>query len=448
MNVIYFYLGREYLCKNYYAVLISKPIILNKVFDIIESLKNFEMKILSGQNLVDEVRKLCNVVTQRLWIAVPYLGTYETVQEILGSVWLTNHKISFKLLIDRQELNSISAPCVMALKKRGQVKSLRGLHAKIFVIDDKCIVGSANLTRTSFTKRYEAAILLPQQKADHVITLFQTFWEKGKRISDDELNIIGRNKKPSEDEGNYTGLDTLTKLHKTQLVKEDKLGKKYLSYGSIVEQFKDFSRKYEAVVGKRLWPKTPLYYEVDSFLNYLFDPAPGQPSHRFKYLKSRKLKAGQQSVLLKKYVYLFRKYVQENDKKIHYKKDTTSLFKKKLSKNQYNKLKWDDIDTILRRTNAGYSQPINISKATNSKNNNLKSVRTLLYNLVNGDEQLEWRMYQCDTKVFGISSSMMNEILHFHSPNTYPLINLRSCAGLRFFGYHLNEHRANKKNDY
>lgn len=116
-----------------------------------------------------------------------------------------------------------------------------------------------------------------------------------------------------------------------------------------------------------------------------------------------------------------------------------------LSKKRYSYLTWDDISTMLWHTNAGSSQPINIHKATNPKNNDLRKVRELLYNLVRGKEQLEWRMYECDKNIYGLSSALMNEVLHFYDPTKYPLISLRSCSGLRFFGYQINEHRARMK---
>jgi hypothetical protein len=403
------------------------------------------MKILSGQTLVDTVRKLADNAEERLWIAVPYLGTYETVQEILGSSWLTKHKISFKLLTDLNELNSVSASSIMLLKKRGLVCSLLGLHAKIYVIDNYCIIGSANLTRTSFTKRYEAAILFSPNESQKAIELFEEFWGKGKKISDTELQIQDNKRSPKEDEGFNKGLVTLSKLHKTSFIKEERLGKKYLSFNSIVEQFKDFTKKYEAVIGKRLWNDVPIYYEIDSFLDYLFAHATRKPSHPYKYIKGRTLNTREQTELLKKYVSLFKEHVRKNNMKPSRNKKATSVFQKNLSLKNYNTLKWGDIQEMLWFTNAGGSQPINIHKATNPKNNKLSLVRQLLYNLVNGEEQLEWRMYECDTKLYGISSALMNEFLHFHNPDIYPLINLRSCSGLRFFGYQINEHRASKK---
>jgi hypothetical protein len=403
------------------------------------------MKVISGQTLVDVVRKLADNAEERLWIAVPYLGTYNTVQEILGSSWLTKHKISFKLLTDLNELNSVSAASITLLKKRGLACSLIGLHAKIYVIDNYCIIGSANLTRTSFTKRYEAAILFSPNESQKAIELFEEFWRKGKKISDSELQIYDSKRNPKEDEGPNKGLVTLSKLHKTNFIKEERLGKKYLSFNSIVEQFKDFTKQYEAVIGKRLWEGVPIYYEIDCLLDYLFAHAKRKPSHPYKYIKGRKLNSKEQVEVLKKYVSLFKEHVRKNNIKPNNYKEATSVFRKNLSKNNYKKLQWEDIRKMLWFTNAGGSQPINIHKATNPKNNKLPLVRHLLYNLVNGEEQLEWRMYECDTQIYGISSALMNEILHFYNPNIYPLINLRSCSGLRFFGYQINEHRASKK---
>lgn len=397
--------------------------------------------------LVDTIRKLADKAEKRLWIAVPYLGTYEVVQQILGSSWLTNHKISFKLLTDLNELNSISASSIMSLKKRGVVRSLVGLHAKIYIIDDTCIIGSANLTRTSFTKRYEAAVLLSPRESTNALELFKSLWGKGGRINDTDLQIQDNAKGKNEDEGKNKGLNVLTQLHKTNFVRKERLSKKYLSYSSLIEQFKDFTSKYQTTVGKRLWSNVPIYYEIDSFLDYLFAHANKKPSHPYKYLKGRRLNNQQQKAALSKYIKQFREYVKQNNVQPNNYKKATNIFRTSLSKNNYKKLKWDDISNMLWHTNAGSSQPINISKVCNSKNNDLRTVRQLLFDLVNSDEQLEWRMYRCDNGIFGISSALMNETLHFHDPKDYPLINLRSCSGLRFFGYQINEHRASKKDN-
>ena len=404
------------------------------------------MKILSQQSLVDAIRKLGEAAEKRIWIAAPYIGTYETVQEILGSDWLKKHKISFKLLTDLNELNYVSASSIAKLKKRGLIRSLIGLHAKIYVIDDNCIIGSANLTRTSFTKRYEAAILLTPNESINAIRLFESLWGKGKSINDAELQIQNKTQgSNNEDEGNSRGLTTVSKLHPTSIVKEERLGEKYLSYNSIVEQFVDFAEKYKDAIGIRLWNNAPIYYELDCFLNYLFAYAPGKPSAIYKYLKGQKLNAKQQMSALKISTKQFKKYVKINKINLSNYKKSTAIFKKNLSKNNYKKLSWEDIREMLRHTNSGSSQPINISKATNPNNNDLKVVRELFFNLVNGQEQLEWRMYECDDKVFGIGNSLMNEILHNFNPYRYPLINLRSCSGLRYFGYQINEYRASKK---
>ena len=170
------------------------------------------MKILTEQILVDEVRELADKAVKRIWLAVPYLGSFETIQRILGINWLTNHKISIKLLTDINEQNSKSVSTISAIKKRGVIRNLNGLHAKIFILDDYCIIGSANLTNTSFTKRYEASILLSANESNSAINLFNEFWKKGKPINDSELEIAARNKTKGEDEGHKKGLKTISEL--------------------------------------------------------------------------------------------------------------------------------------------------------------------------------------------------------------------------------------------
>ena len=123
------------------------------------------MKLLHGQQLVEELRKLSDSVSKRLWIAVPFIGSPTSIRKILGKKWYDTPSVSVKLLTDVTDLTCIDTETIQLFHDRDETKTLQGLHAKIYIIDDKCILTSANLTNTAFTKRHEIGILLEGVKA-------------------------------------------------------------------------------------------------------------------------------------------------------------------------------------------------------------------------------------------------------------------------------------------
>jgi phosphatidylserine/phosphatidylglycerophosphate/cardiolipin synthase-like enzyme len=53
---------------------------------------------LTGQALVDELHALTKSAKHRVWIASPYIGSWQAVRRILGSAW---EKVDTKLMIDK-----------------------------------------------------------------------------------------------------------------------------------------------------------------------------------------------------------------------------------------------------------------------------------------------------------------------------------------------------------
>ena len=111
------------------------------------------MKILTGQQLVSTLRKSCDKVTKRLWIASPFIGYWSKVRRILGRKWVDDGQISVRLITDFSDNSIFDYETIKCFHDRGAIKEIKGLHAKIFIIDDAALVTSANLTNTAFTKR-------------------------------------------------------------------------------------------------------------------------------------------------------------------------------------------------------------------------------------------------------------------------------------------------------
>jgi len=157
------------------------------------------MNLLYGQDLVNELRKLAENVKSRLWIAVPYIGNVEAVKRILGEEWVTNKNISVRLLTDINEQNNFNSETLKLFHGIGAIRSLVGLHAKVYIIDNKCLITSANLTSTAFTKRHEVGFVLSEEDTAQSITYFEFLWKISIDVIEKDLKPINNNS--SEEQG-------------------------------------------------------------------------------------------------------------------------------------------------------------------------------------------------------------------------------------------------------
>jgi hypothetical protein len=148
------------------------------------------MNPLFGEDLVNELRKRSDGVTNRLWVAVPYLGGAQSVRRILGKQWMHNTGLSIRLLTDISELNRFNSETIALFDILGEIRHLAGLHAKIFIIDDLCLITSANLTNTAFSKRHEIGIFLDHSISSKAISIFERWWRNAAQVSQGALKTV------------------------------------------------------------------------------------------------------------------------------------------------------------------------------------------------------------------------------------------------------------------
>ena len=214
------------------------------------------------------------------------------MRRLIGRNWWDNTQINVRLLTDSQE-DGLNGVTLRRLAQRGRVHDLRGLHAKLYIIDDSVLLTSANLTGAAFSKRYEAGIWLTGLQASEPIRLFETWWddERYARLAPDVLSQITRNRRPGMGMGEGGGLPLTNHCS----LPEDpgdfgghQLVGLFGDYDAFLDDYKMLADEY-AGAGPRIWPTVPVYFEIDGFLNYLFREHEQRPSKRFETYPPRTL---------------------------------------------------------------------------------------------------------------------------------------------------------------
>ncbi|MEM2972000.1 MAG: phospholipase D-like domain-containing protein [Candidatus Bathyarchaeia archaeon] len=132
------------------------------------------------------VQSLSREARKRVLIASPYVG--EGVNEILGNIKASEKR--FVVDLSRASVgNGATNPYVVEkLLKVAKVKKLANLHAKVFIFDNKAIVGSANLSLNAFSRRIEVGVVIDENEALRlIVVIFEKIWSDAEDISDGDI---------------------------------------------------------------------------------------------------------------------------------------------------------------------------------------------------------------------------------------------------------------------
>ena len=395
------------------------------------------MKILFEQNLVNTLRKLMNASKERVWISSPYIGSYLAIKKIMGNKWQSSPKLSVRLLTDIEECTKISLKTLSVFYKAGAIRTLHGLHAKIYIIDNNAIVTSANLTGTAFSKRYEMGTLLNGSEANDVIIQYNKWWKnKSNQVTLKEIKNLKQNNRDNSSENNSSGLKKLWKLPA-----EGKKRKLPATQGTLVgfEHFvscyKDLAKIYNDAIS--IDSKIPLFLEIDGFLDYLFHHGSKPSSKYARVLKTdpilpRKLKNKEEEIVkwAKKY-----KEWEANINNKYWRVENSELIRTNLDIETVGNLSWKDVKNIADSLNCMNSFPINKAGFLNKSNNDLRNIKKGFKELIHGENDIKTRLHYCKKQIKFFGDSSVQELIGFYFPNKYPIRNGNSNAGLRYLGY-------------
>ena len=225
------------------------------------------MIVLTRPQLGHELRKLCDSAKARLWIASPYVGEWKAVKRLLGRSWW-DREIDVRLLVDADE-QQVNRTTASRFAVKGLIKTLRGVHAKMYIVDDHVLLTSANLTYTAFARRYEAGVVLGGDAAITAATLFESWWNKAKELSSESISNLPQQQDAGG--GSSLGLPPPTELP-SDIGDFGRGSQVFLAtfgdYPQFLRCYSDLARIYESI--GRIWPDVPLFLETDGFLDYLY----------------------------------------------------------------------------------------------------------------------------------------------------------------------------------
>lgn len=406
------------------------------------------MRVATGVALSAGLRAMAAKVRQRLWICSPFVGSWDAVTRLLDVNWYNSTKIDVRLLTDTKNIGFLDPRTIAEFDRRGQIRHLPKVHAKVVIVDDIALLTSANLTGYAFSKRYEIGVFLTKVESAHVIDVFENQWwpigstpthgwlktlkaQKPKGTYDDEPSG------PSDPSGVVNPLPPPPKGVPT--ISRNGGG----GYGKFLHSYRRFAQTYEAA--QRLWPGLPLYLETDAFLNYLYHQhkSPATPSRPYVKRKPRTLNQQQQVTEVRKYAKAFADWVKTDaqaDQHRKYRLATWRKAKMLLGQQRVRSITRPEIGDLVRRFHCMRAVDINPARFLNGSNNSLRGIRTawegVLY--LNG-QPIEAAMRHCTDSLYGFGKSSVQELLGWFDPHTYPIRNANSNAGLRFFGYSVSQ---------
>jgi hypothetical protein len=400
------------------------------------------MRIATGKQLSANLRRWTDGVRRRLWVSSPFVGGWSAVQRILGVAWRNNPTIDVRFLTDIDNRGVLDPVTIKQFESHGQIKHLRGLHAKIFIVDDRALLSSANLTRAAFAKRHETGVFFESREAQPIINLFDKWWNSKTTVIPPDgwaAKLTKSKRKPRENDEPFTA--PLKTLYPLPPMPTDGRTVTFGDYAAFLTCYGELAGVY-ANTGPRLWTSLPLYLETDAFLNFLFHDAQGRPSKQFVRRPPRNLSDAQRLAEVSKYRAEFAKWVHNDPRAERYRRQRLSTWRTVrtvLSKRRVDFISRSDVREVVQGFHSMRAVDINPVRFLSPSNNQLRTIRKAWKDVLYPDSaSLELAMRRCMQKLYGFGRSNIQELLGWHDPKRYPIRNANSNAGLRFFGYKIS----------
>ncbi len=385
--------------------------------------------ILYGQSLVNTVREFCEKSKKRIYIISPFIGSWTQVQRILGTKWIYNVQVEKKLITDIRNSSHIDQETFNKFRLSGEIRTLDGIHAKLYIFDESAILTSANLTGAAFERRHELGFLF-KKIPEGLEILFQNLW-KISPIIDPLWKPIEKKKKDSREEpGSNKKLKKLWEL--PELPQKIRVFKEYEKYLNAYNNFKIIYIKKT----NRLLKELSVLHEIDAFFDFLFHKHDKIPSKKYLVKPYRPLSDLQHEREIEKYVIAFKNWLNRNPNTEDYRLDRIKIIQGRLNEKSIDLLDKADIEAVVKSLHCMKSFPLNKTRFLNPLNNSADRIINEWNKLLHNKEvNIIERMEECKKNLAYFGKSSIQELISWFYPDKYPMINRNSNSGLRFFGY-------------
>ena len=143
-------------------------------------------EIVSGKRLAKAIRDLSKG-SARVWIASPFIGRDAHNVFDASFVWATDKRLLIDIrsgYIDRRELQYLNTWAA------GEGRTLRGLHAKLYLFDSAAIITSANLSLTAFERNLEVGVIVRGESAKQVRQLISILFSRARGLKLAEIDRL------------------------------------------------------------------------------------------------------------------------------------------------------------------------------------------------------------------------------------------------------------------
>jgi len=346
--------------------------------------------------------------------------------------------LDLRVITDISDPRNANRGTLLHFIDRGTVKSIPGVHAKVYIFDSCVLLTSANLTETAFTKRREIGTLLNEQESAEVIQIFEIWWRLAEALNETALSELEKSAKtevfPEPDGVGLPSLWSLPSRPATEQFEGSGEAERTSNYRQFLKNYREISSIYESV--QRVWPKAPLFLEVDAFLNYLFHEADDRPSFAYwgdvpKSHMDANGRLHEIALRAPEFARWCANHLDEESDRM----DRLVTVQELLQRDRIPQLSWEDARSVADRLHAMGARQLNKYKFLNGRNNSIETIRSAWADLLFGKDSEDRRIRSCDDRLrfFGISS--IQELLGCFYPEQYPLRNSNSDSGLKFLGF-------------
>lgn len=375
--------------------------------------------IQTEQQQVDTLRSKCNQAKYRIWIASPYIGKLKDVQKIIGGKWMLP-SVDCRILTDTKEGFIRNDTFNQFINNNVEIRHLLSIHAKIYIIDDWCLVTSANLTGTAFYSRFEMGI--SSDDASDVAATFLKWWDRSTIVTSLKIKF-------NKNLFDYQDGNRFPRKFKSQPYRSSKHDK----YEAACEKYISFANHYSELTGRIPQMKADgfsLLQEVDYMFNFLFHDHPDKPSNNQKKVRSL-TQAQQDKAILNAYNDTSIQY-SENPQK--WRLERTATIKRILSPKAIKKLDWNGVKDVADCLHCLNSIAINKVKFTNPKNNDLKEIKHCWSLLLHSSDITSEKISEVTNSLSNFGLACVQELIGWYYPESRPMMNGNSDCGMRYFG--------------